>query len=94
MRRITIKDERWEKNEHHKLEAYVNDTGDLVLAGYDAGDSVKEHYDDFDHEYWHTVKAEYVPAVLLWLIKEKFESAHAFVKWLEEKEIAHDSMSF
>ncbi len=93
MKKVTLKDESWE-NEHHTLEACLKDTGDLVLEGYDLGDSVKKYYGDIDFEYWHTVKAENVSDVLLQLIKEKFKSAKEFLQWLEEKEIPYKSTSF
>ena len=95
MRKIRLKDERWGKNEYHTLDAVVNETGDLVLEGYDAGDSVKERFDDFDFEYWHTIKAEDVPQVLLLLVKEKItDKVHEFLAWLEENDIPYKSTSF
>ncbi len=57
MKKITIYNYRTKEDEHHSLVVEVKDNGDLVLSGYDCGQSVKEFFGDFDHEYWITVKA-------------------------------------
>ncbi|MBT8108491.1 MAG: hypothetical protein KJP17_09660 [Gammaproteobacteria bacterium] len=36
--RVVLKDQRDPAGELRKLEAYVEDTGDLVMGGYDLGD--------------------------------------------------------
>ncbi|MCE7739755.1 MAG: hypothetical protein GPJ50_10280, partial [Candidatus Heimdallarchaeota archaeon] len=87
MKRITLKNETWGKNEQHRLEAYINNAGDLVLEGYEAGDSVKKHYDDFDFEYWYTIDIKDVHTVLLELIKDRFDNANDYLEWLKEKKI-------
>ena len=94
MKKISLKDKRWGDTEHYTLDAYINDQGDLVLEGYEAGDSVKEWHDDFDYEYWHTVNVEFVHDVLLNLIKDRFDNASDYLKWLEEKGIEYESVSF
>jgi len=94
MKRITLKDKKWGKNERSLLEACINDMGDLVLEGVDSGESVKEWHEDFDFEYLHTISVEHVHDVLLNLIKDRFDNAHDYLKWLEEKEIKCESVSF
>jgi hypothetical protein len=94
MKRITLKDETWGENEQHRIEAYINNVGDLVIEGYEAGDSIKKHYGDFDFEYWHTVELKDVHTVLLYLIKDRFDSAHDYLEWLKEKKINFESVSF
>ncbi|HUY00034.1 MAG TPA: hypothetical protein VMV49_10805 [Candidatus Deferrimicrobium sp.] len=86
MKRITIYDIRTESS-HSTLEACIDDQGDLVLEGYDIGDFVKEYWGDSDYEYWLRVKAEHVPAVLLWLIQERFKTDSEFRNWLDAKKI-------
>jgi hypothetical protein len=87
MNEVTIYDEKSGDNEHHLLKVILKETGDLVMEGYDCGDSVKEFWGDFDYEYWLTVKEQNVSAVLLWLIKERFKSSSEFKTWLEDKKI-------
>ena len=85
--RIVLKDQRSPDGELRKLEAYVEDNGDLVLEGYDLGDTVEEWWGDADYEYWRRVERQDVPRVLLELIKDRFESDTAFAEWLKEKGI-------
>lgn len=80
MREISARDKRY-------LDAMIDDEGNLVLEGYDIGESVKEFWGDSDYEYWLTVSKEWKDTVLLLLIKERFELSSDFQKWLEEKEI-------
>jgi len=94
MRKITIYDYRTKENEIHSLIAEIKDNGDLVLSGYDCGQSVKELLGDFDHEYWLTVKAENLFSVLLYLIKDRFKSDTEFSEWLNEKNIHFNFSSF
>ena len=85
MKKITIYDYRTKENEVHTLVAEIKENGDLVLSGYDCGQSVKKFFGDFDHEYWLTVRAEIVPSVLLYLIKERFKDDTELKEWLDEK---------
>ncbi|MFX0042968.1 MAG: hypothetical protein ACFE8L_08660 [Candidatus Hodarchaeota archaeon] len=87
MKKITIYDYRTKENEVHTLVAEIKENGDLVLSGYDCGQSVKKFFGDFDHEYWLTVKEEYVSSVLLYLIKERFKDDTELKKWLKDKNI-------
>ena len=56
VKKIKIYDYQTKENEHHSLIAEINDDGDLILAGFDSGQSVKKFFGDFDYEYWLTVK--------------------------------------
>ena len=99
MRRIKIYDKRFGKNEHLVLDIVLNEKGDLVFEGCDMGDFVKEHWGDFDYEYWLTIKAEHIPTVLLHLIKECFdkkifENDSEFRDWLKEKGIPSEFHSW
>ena len=87
MKKITIYDYGTKENEIHTLIAEIKENGDLVLSGYDCGESIKKFYGDFDHEYWLTVKAENMSSVLLYLVKDRFKSDSEFREWLNEKNI-------
>ncbi len=50
------------------------------MEGYDIGEDVEKYWGDSDYEYWVHVKAEYVPDVLLNLIKEQFNSSAKFME--------------
>ncbi|MFX1259686.1 MAG: hypothetical protein ACFFAN_17675, partial [Promethearchaeota archaeon] len=82
------------EKEYHTLSAEIQDTGDLLLSGYDCGPSVKEYFGDYDHEYWLTVKFEFVPKILLNLIKERFKNDLEFKDWLNEKKIPYDFKTY
>lgn len=87
MKEITPRDKRY-------LDALIDDKGNLVLEGYDIGDSVKEFWGDSDYEYWLTVSQEWKDTVLLLLIKERFALSSDFQTWLEEKEIPSEFNSW
>jgi hypothetical protein len=88
IKKVTMMEFKAERDSRH-LDAKIDDEGNLVLEGYDIGDSVEEFWGDFDYEYWLTVSQEYKDTVLLLLIQEKFENSSAFKTWLEEKDIPH-----
>ena len=94
VKKIKIYDYKTKKNETHSLIAEINDNGDLVLSGYDCGQSVKEFFGDYDHEYWLTVKSENISEVLLHLIKESFKNDTEFREWLEKKNIQFKFYSY
>jgi len=94
MKKIIIYDYKTKKNETHSLSAEIKKNGDLVLSGYDSGQSVKEFFGDFDHEYWLTVKAEKISSVLLYLIKDRFKNDTEFREWLHEKDIKFNFYSY
>ena len=94
MNKITIYDYTQGENEHHTLTAEINEKGDLVLAGYDSGDSVKERFGDFDFEYWTIVNSNQVLEVLLHLLKERFQTSGEFKEWLDKKKLSYETISF
>jgi hypothetical protein len=92
MKKITIYDRRYGKNEHQILEVKITDEGDLLFEGQDLGDSVVDYWGDFDYEYWLKVKSEYIPSIVLYLIKKCFDKGifkndSEFRAWLKEKGI-------
>ena len=69
------------------LVAKLSDQGDLTLEGHDLGLTTEEFWSDSDYEYFRTVQAADVPAVLLHLMKERFQSDSEFKQWLVAKGI-------
>jgi len=91
--RVTIYD-RTSEGDRNILRAVVTVAGDLELEGQDIGPGVEKIFGDSDYEYWHTVNAEYVPLVLLQLIKDRFQTRAEFAAWLEQKDIPSELTSF
>lgn len=87
--RITMIDSKSERVRVN-LTARIDETGDLILDGYDRGALVEEVWGSDDYEYSLTVKAEYKDTVLLNLIKERFEHDSQFRTWLDKKGIPSD----
>ena len=94
MKKIKIYDYKTKENETHSLIAEIKDNGNLVLSGYDSGQSVKEFFGDLDHEYWLTIKEDNVFSVLLHLLKENFKNDTEFREWLERKDIQFEFYSY
>jgi hypothetical protein len=88
IKKIKLMEFKTERDSRY-LDAKIDNDGNLVLEGYDIGDSVEEFWGDSDYEYWLTVSQEYKDTVLLLLIQERFESSSEFKMWLESKEIPH-----
>ena len=84
--RIVISETKTDKD-YSSLVAMINDSGDLVLEGYDEGEFPKSFWGDEDYEYWLYIKGEFKDTVLLWLIKERFKNDSEFREWLNEKGI-------
>lgn len=59
-------------SEYRFLGARVLENGDLLIEGQDIGSTAEELYGEREFEYEVRVAAEHVPAVLLWLLKERF----------------------
>lgn len=79
----SVKDEKNSRT----LKVSISENGELVLAGYDVGDVVRELWGHDDYEYQVTVPAEYKDYALLLLIKERFETSSAFTEWLQKNDI-------
>ena len=82
MREVADRDKRF-------LDAKIDDAGNLVLEGFDIGDSVEEFWGDSDYEYWLTLSQEWKDTVLLLLIKERFKLSSDFQTWLESNEVPY-----
>lgn len=78
------------------IELYFDEEGQLVLDGYDIGQTVRETWGDSDYQYTHTIPAEEVPKLyfifsvptgnrrqLLRRMKEKFSDSSAFMLFSE-----------
>jgi len=91
---VMLREDRSTDGEVSLLEAYVEESGDLVIEGYDLGESVEKVWGDSDYEYWRRVKCEHVPMVLLQLIKDRFSSDVKFHEWLSEKGIPDEFTSW
>ena len=91
--RIKLKESRSERGSIF-LEARIKENGDLQLEGQDIGPLVEEMWGDSDYEYWLTVDKDYKDTVLLRLIKERFSRETEFKKWLEEKQIPFNFMTY
>jgi hypothetical protein len=83
LRALTLYEER-SAGEYSFLGARLLENGDLILEGQDIGDAPERFFGEREYEYQHTVDARDVPAVLLWLIKERFTSDIDFRTWLQE----------
>ena len=94
MFRVTLSEYETEDGEFHRLVAYIDADGTLVLEGYDLGKSVREVWGVSDYEYWRRVRREHVNRVLLELIRDRFSSDVKFHKWLESKGIPDEFFSY
>lgn len=77
-----------------RVSAYVEDSGDLVVQTVDMGPRVESTWGGDDYEFWRRVKSDFVPRVLLELIKDRFQSEREFRTWLEEKGIPAEFSSW
>ena len=73
------------------LDAYVDQSGDLVLGGYDCGDIPKRFFGDAEYEYWLRIPAASKDALLLQLLAEKYggdqQTSDRFREWLAARDI-------
>lgn len=79
---------------YSELFVRISPDGELVLDGCDAGERARETFGDWDFEYWLTVSQEWKDTVLLYLVKERFTSAHDMETWLEERKISGKFTSY
>jgi len=86
--KVTLRERRTEKD-ISILEAYINDDGDLVLEGYDAGEAPKQFWGDDDYEYVRVIKGKHKDKILSGLIEEQFDAKSDFKAWLDSKDIPH-----
>lgn len=77
-----------------ELVARIDEQGNLALEGVDRGEWVTEQTGDWDYEYWLKVTREWKDTVLLHLLRERFENDSEFRKWLDDKGIPSEFVSF
>ncbi len=85
----------------HRLEAKIDEKGNLVLEGYDIGSFVEEHWGDSDYEWWITIKSEDKDRVLLLLLQQvfgdkgkRFSSDAGFREWLKANGVESEFFSY
>ena len=88
LRAITLLEERI-GDEYRFLGARLLENGDLLIEGQDIGSTAEQFFGEREYEYEVHIEAHYVPAVLLWLLKERFTSDITFRSWLDELKIPH-----
>ena len=86
IRKIVLRERRTEKDVSI-LVAKIDDHDDLILEGHDVGEAPKKFWGDSDYEYYRVIKKDYKDTILLWLIKERFDTDSDFKLWLDEKGI-------
>jgi len=74
---------------YSSLDVRIDDSGNLVLDGADAGEYVRQFWGDWDYEYSETVPASWKDTVLLHLMKERFTETTAFREWCNERRIPY-----
>jgi hypothetical protein len=75
------------QNTTYRWMARVDGSGDLRLEGRDRGERVEAAWGHPAYDYTRVVGARYRDTVLLWLLKERFESDGALGGWLDAKGI-------
>jgi hypothetical protein len=90
IKRITLYRHETEKDLSW-LDAVIDDNGNLVLEGYDLGETPQEFWGDDDYEYWWIVKKKYKKKVLRLLVKEQFDTKSDLKNWLNAKCIPGES---
>ncbi len=86
IREITLREIRTEKDVSI-LVAKIDESGNLVLEGYDVGEFPKAFWGDDDYEYYRVIKREHKDTILSGLINERFSSQSEYRQWLHEKDI-------
>jgi len=72
-----------------ELSININDNGDLSWERWDRGEIIKKLYDDYDEEYFLTVKRQDKDMLLLQLIKDRFSETAVFKAYLDERKIPY-----
>lgn len=76
------------------LFAKIDEIGNLVLEGYDIGETPKNFWGKDEYEYWLTINKKYKDSILLLLIKDRFNSDTKFKQWLDERGIPSEFYSW
>jgi hypothetical protein len=86
IRKLVIRHERL-RNGYSGLLVRIDDHGQLVLEGSDAGKLVQEVWGADDYDFEQTVPAAWRDTVLLHLMAERFSKTSDFRAWCEERGI-------
>lgn len=62
----------------------INENGDLIFSGQDAGKEPLKWFDDLDYEFWVTVKVEEKDRLLIALIQKQFSGDFSAVDKFRE----------
>lgn len=65
----------------------IDDDGSLRFDGYDVGKDVVKWFGHDDYEYHLSVDSQHKDSILLYLIKDRFETDSEFREWLSTKGI-------
>jgi hypothetical protein len=92
------------------IEAFFNDSGSLIVEGYDIGKSVEEYWGDSDYEYSFTVLPDEVSKIytllnvkagsqleLLGYLQKNYNTNTCYSQlreWLEKNGIKHEGFSW
>ena len=87
--KISLRSEK-SKGDASYLDAKIDENKNLILEGYDIGKSPTEFFGDSDYEYWVTVKKEFKDTLLLYLLKESFNTSSDFMNWLKKRNIPYE----
>ena len=93
VRELVIRHERL-RNGYSELLVKIDDHGQLVLEGSDAGDFVSEVWGHDDYDFSETVSAAWRDTVLLHLMAERFDKTSDFRKWCQERGIPTEFFSW
>ena len=93
LRAITFFEQRL-GDDYRFLGARFMENGDLLLEGQDIGATPERFFGEREYEYQCLVAAKDVPAVLLWLLKERFTTTSDFRTWLADHGIPNQFMAF
>ena len=91
--RIDVSEERF-ADETRYFSLRIGQDGELLLEGQDFSRAAEETWGDREYEYWTTVPSGYKDTVLLWLLKERFDSMDEVTSWLNEKGIPNSFKSW
>ena len=92
IKKITLQSNRTEKD-FSELSAMVDDKGDLLLEGYDIGETPQKFWGDDDYEYWWVIKKKHKGKIMRLLAKEQFDTDSDVKNWLNEKGIPGQSLT-
>jgi hypothetical protein len=90
--RVTLAEKRTETG-WYLIEAWLDESGDLILSGREPSDMPKAAFGCTEYEYHRRIPAEFKDALLLLLLRERFKSDAMFQQWLERHSIPYEYTS-